>query len=109
MLDEVNNKIQGNKLIEIKDNIINFETEDRINDWEVQRLNWGYLEMEDERMIYTDESKVDGKVVRGFVNFINGNEYENRVHRISENFRIYDCSYGDKFSVENIIELYNGF
>ncbi|GBM06379.1 hypothetical protein AVEN_266339-1 [Araneus ventricosus] len=105
MLAEVSKKIHSHKLIEAKDNITIFESEGRINELEIQRLNWEHLEKEDVKMIYTDGSKMDDKVVCNFVSFTTGKEFEHRIYRLSDNCSVFMAEVlAIKLVVEYIIE-----
>ncbi|GBM27495.1 hypothetical protein AVEN_157198-1 [Araneus ventricosus] len=90
MLVEVSNKIYSYKLIEVNYNIINFDFESRINEWEVQKLVGEHLEKEDEKMIYTDDLKIDDKVDGcSFVSFAKWKEFGDIIYRLSFNYSVF--------------------
>ncbi|GBL92325.1 hypothetical protein AVEN_35861-1 [Araneus ventricosus] len=78
-------QIRRNKLNEIIDGKISFEYEKRIQPWKTLKIDWNYY-MEEMKglMIFTDGSKMDGRVGCVFVVFYNKTELDYRKFRLNE-------------------------
>ncbi|GBL95253.1 hypothetical protein AVEN_37715-1 [Araneus ventricosus] len=83
-------QIRKNKLNKIIDDKISFEYEKRIQPWETLKIDWNYY-MEEMKglMIFTDGSKMDGRVGYAFVVFYNKTERDYRKFRLNESSTIF--------------------
>ncbi|GBM44812.1 hypothetical protein AVEN_139642-1 [Araneus ventricosus] len=78
-------QIRRNKLNKIIDDKISFKYEKRIQPWKTLKIDWNYY-MEEMKglMIFTDGSKMDGRVGCAFVVFYNKTELDYRKFRLNE-------------------------
>ncbi|GBL94386.1 hypothetical protein AVEN_7359-1 [Araneus ventricosus] len=83
-------QIRRNKLNKIIDDKISFEYEKRIQPWKTLKIDWNYY-MEEMKglMIFTDGSKMDGRVGCAFVVFYNKTERDYRKFRLNESSTVF--------------------
>ncbi|GBN08115.1 hypothetical protein AVEN_166570-1 [Araneus ventricosus] len=83
-------QIRSNKLNKIIDDKISFEYEKRIQPWKTLKIDWNYY-MEEMKglMIFTDGSKMDGRVGCAFVVFYNKTELDYRKFRLNDSSTVF--------------------
>ncbi|GBN84304.1 hypothetical protein AVEN_250280-1 [Araneus ventricosus] len=83
-------QIRRNKLSKIIDEKISFEYGKRIQPWKTLKIDWNYC-MEEMKgmMIFTDGSKMDGRVGCAFVIFYNERELDYRKFRLNESSTVF--------------------
>ncbi|GBM69908.1 hypothetical protein AVEN_96425-1 [Araneus ventricosus] len=89
MIVETDFKIRG---VELNDNthLIDFEIEEKIKPWEISRISWDYfINTRGGYPVYTDGSKMNGKVGSAFVLYLGGDEIDSFTYRLTDNSSVF--------------------
>ncbi|GBN40983.1 hypothetical protein AVEN_71266-1 [Araneus ventricosus] len=89
MIVETDFKSRG---VESNDNIylIDFEIEEKIKPWEISRISWDYFaNMCNGYSVFTDGSKMNGRVGSAFVLYFGGDEIDSFTYRLSDNSSVF--------------------
>ncbi|GBM24927.1 Putative protein in type-1 retrotransposable element R1DM [Araneus ventricosus] len=89
MLVEIDSKIRG--VASFSDpSDIDFEKEEKISPWEVMRISWNfYLDVNNRFSIFTDGSKMNGRVGCAFVLYVDNIEMDSFMFRLSDNCSVF--------------------
>ncbi|GBO11477.1 Putative protein in type-1 retrotransposable element R1DM [Araneus ventricosus] len=89
MIVEMDSNIRG---VALSDNThsIDFEIEERIKPWEISRISWDYFaNMCNRFSVFTDGSKMNGKVGSAFVIYLGEDEIDSFTYRLSDNSSVF--------------------
>ncbi|GBL74620.1 Putative protein in type-1 retrotransposable element R1DM [Araneus ventricosus] len=86
---EIDSKIRG--VVSFSDpSVIDFEKEEKLPPWEVIRINWNFfLEVNKHFSIFTDGSKMNGRVGCAFVLYVDDIETNSFMFRLSDNYSVF--------------------